>query len=171
VSLICPVCKTKNTKQDSEVCVQCGSDLHVHRLLYGVSEEIQVKDEKIDAEKIGRKKLCNFFTAFQMVPAFLLLIAVIFGICVGMRFLQFLERAELQRTSQANKWSETGYEQLQQMHSIINKELDVILDQRRENQALQVKIEELSAQIQTQAPIQKNKTENFLFPSLQEEPS
>jgi hypothetical protein len=146
--LICPVCKTNNTKtQDTEFCVQCGSDLKVHRLLYEVRSGIQMKDEITKPKQGLQKKTSGLFIIFQTVPSIILLVCAVFGIFVGMRFLTFLDRMESHHSSISSKWFEIGFEQLQQMNLTIKQELDLILDQRRENQALQAKIQELSAQI------------------------
>jgi hypothetical protein len=146
--LICPVCKTNNTKaQNTEFCVQCSSDLKVHRLLYGVREEMQMKNEITKLEQELPKKTSRLFIIFQTVPSIILLVCAVFGIFVGVRFLTFLDRVESHRSSISNKWSETGFEQLQQMNLTIKQELDLIMDQRRESQDLQAKIQELTNQI------------------------
>ena len=106
-----------------------------------------MKNEITKPEQELQKKTSRLFIIFQIVFSILLLVCAVFGIFVGMRFLTFLDRAESHRSSISNKWSETGFEQLQQMNSTIKQELDLILDQRRENQALQAKIEELIAKI------------------------
>jgi hypothetical protein len=146
--LICPVCKTNNTRvQNTEFCVQCGSDLKVHRLLYGVYEEMQMKNEITKQMQELPKKTSRLFIIFQTMPSIILLVCAVFGIFVGMRFLTFIDREESHRSSLSNKWSETGFEQLQQMNLTIKQELDLIMDQRRESQYLQGKIQELTNQI------------------------
>lgn len=82
---------------------------------------------------------------FQMIPSILLLMCTLFGIFIGMRFLTFLEQEETHRISISNKWTETGFEQLQQMNATIKQELDLITEQRHENQVLQYQIQELNA--------------------------
>jgi len=139
--------------QSIEFCVQCGSDLHIHRLLGGIREEILMKNELSKSEQTLPRQPSGLFIIFQIMPSILLLVCALLGIFVGMRFWTFLDHAESQRSSLSNKWSETGFEQLQQMNVTIKQELDLILDQRRENQALQAKVQELTAQIP------KNKTE------------
>ena len=83
-------------------------------------------------------------TFIQIMPPILLLICTLFGIYVGICFLQFLNHEQSNRSSITNKWSETGLEQLQQMNTIIKQELDLIIDQRQENKALQAKIDALT---------------------------
>ena len=144
--MICPVCKTNNTIQDTECCVQCGSDLKVHRLLGEVREGIHMKNEITKPEQGLQTKTSRLFIIFQTVPSIILLICAVFGIFVGMRFLTFLDRVESHHTI-SSKWSEVALEQLQQMNLVIKQELGLILDQRRENQVLQAKIQELVAQI------------------------
>ena len=146
--MICPVCSTNNTNnQSAESCVQCGSDFRIHQLLCKVREEIQVSNESTKVELLSEKKTSKFSVFFQTMPSILLLLCSVFIIFVGMRFLSFLEHTETQRSSIANKWSETGFEQLQQMNSVIKQELDLIIEQRRDNQVLQSKIQDLSGQV------------------------
>ena len=107
-----------------------------------------MKDEIKKVEKSCLKKTSILFIAFQVIPATLLLVCVVFGIFFGMRFLTFLDLAESRRVTVSNNWSEIGFEQLQQMNAIIKGELDLILDQRLENKALQEKIKELTTEQQ-----------------------
>ncbi len=142
--MICPACSTNNTKyQDAEFCIQCGSDLKVHRLLLEVSEEIQMKNEELRSEEVAPKKLSSIFIILQIIPSFFFLICMVFGIFVGMKFLTFLEHAGSRDNYRSAK-SEIGVAELQQMSSIIKQELDLIIEQRQENQALQAKIQELT---------------------------
>ena len=142
--MICPVCKTNNTKdQEDEGCVQCGSDLKVHRLLLAVREEIQMNNEEPSLEQAAPKKLSSILIIVQIIPSILFLICTVFGIFVGMQFLTFLKHAEFRDISRSAK-SEIGIEQLQQMSSIIKQELNLIIDQRQENQVLQAKVQELA---------------------------
>ena len=138
--MICPACKTNNINhQDTQNCVQCGSDLYVHRLLHKISEA-QVINE---IEKGSQKKSNWLFIVWQViVPIVFLMVFTTFSIFVGMRVLAFIESS---RIAVADKHSEIGVEQLQQMSITIKQELDLILDQRRENQALQTRIQELTA--------------------------
>jgi hypothetical protein len=119
----------------------------VHRLLYGVCEEMQMKNEITKQEQELPKKTSRLFIIFQAVPSIILLVCAVFGIFVGMRFLTFIDREESHRSSISNKWSEIGFEQLQQMNLTIKQELDLIMDQRRESQYLQGKIQELTNQV------------------------
>jgi hypothetical protein len=142
--VICPVCKTNHSKdQQAEFCVQCGTDIHVHRLLKKVGEEMQMNNTALSEKR--PTKMSIFSQCMQLIPPFLLVAGTGFGIFVGMRFLSFIEQAESQRTSLSTKWSETGFEQLQQMNATIKQALDLIIDQRKENVALQSKVNELSA--------------------------
>ena len=144
--MICPICKTNNTKnQDAEFCAQCGSDTYVHRLLQGVRAEMDINEEIKKVEQTV-KKTSNLFMVFQAIPSILIFVCMVFGIFIGIRFLTFLDRVESLHASMSTKWSETSFEQLQQMNIIIKQELDLILDQRRENQALQAKIQTLTTQ-------------------------
>ena len=136
--MICSVCKTNNTKhQEAEACVQCGSDLKVHRLLVAMREGIQMKNEELILEQETPKKLSSIFIIFQIIPSILFLICTVFGIFVGMQFLTSLERAEFRQISRSAKF-EMGFEQLQQMSSIIKQELNLIIEQRQENRKLPV---------------------------------
>ena len=142
--MICPVCKTNNTKdQEAEGRVQCGSDLKVHRLLLAVREEIQMNNEEPSLEQAAQKKLSSILIIVQIIPSILFLICTVFGIFVGMQFLIFLKHTEFRDISRSAK-SEMGIEQLQQMSSIIKQELNLIIDQRQENQVLQAKVQELA---------------------------
>lgn len=106
-------------------------------------------------------KASPVFVFSQLFPSLLLLIFTVFGLFVGLRFLSFIDKAESHRTTLSAQWSETGFEQLKQMNATIKLELDLILDQRRENSLLQAKIQEI-----TQAnTLVKNTNENTL-PSL-----
>lgn len=140
--MICPVCKTNNTKSDMQYCIQCGSDLYVHNLLNELGETIQMKNEIIET---ASKKLNWLLIIGQIGSIVFLLGCAVFGIFVGIRFLTFIEHEEAYRISQANKRAEINYEQLQQMSYTIKQEFDLILEQRRENQILQTKIQELTA--------------------------
>ena len=126
--------------------MQCGSDIQVHRLLQDVHEELEevkMKNEIAATEEKSVKTSSRPFMVFQIIPSILLLICTVFGIFIGIRFLLFLEHAESRRVSISDKWSETGFEQLQQMNATIKQELDLILDQRREIQTLRSQLEEV----------------------------
>jgi hypothetical protein len=90
------------------------------------------------------KKSSNLLILSQIMPSMLLLACALFGIFVGFRFLSFIDRSQSHHTSITSKWSEIGFEQLQQMNTTIKQELDLILDQRRENQELQAKVHDLT---------------------------
>ena len=78
--MICPVCKTNNTKdQEAEGRVQCGSDLKVHRLLLAVREEIQMNNEEPSLEQAAQKKLSSILIIVQIIPSILFLICTVFG--------------------------------------------------------------------------------------------
>lgn len=109
--------------------------MEVHRLLHQVQEGIPMKNETSKS---------TLLPIIQTAPSIILLICALFGIFVGMRFITFLDHTEIHRTSISDKWSETGFEQLEQMNATIKQELDLILDQRRENQVLQEKIRQLT---------------------------
>lgn len=144
--MICPACKTNNaSNQAAQYCIQCGSDLHVHRLLQGLREKIQMKSEITEPNKAITQSPKGFLWVWKTVPIILLLILTVWSIFVGMRLLAFLDHEDANRAAVYSKWTETGLEQLQQMSTIIHKELDLILDQRRENQALQEKFKKLIA--------------------------
>ena len=140
--MICPVCKKHNVP-DTDICAQCGSDIRVHQLLGIAREDLRMKEAK--SEYTAHKNLTKI--AFKIAPTIILLIGIFFIIFVGMRVLAFLDRLELQRSSVSSKWSETGFEQLQQMNSIIKQELDFIVDQRHENQELQAEVQKLNLRI------------------------
>ncbi|HBI21982.1 MAG TPA: hypothetical protein DDY37_05285 [Legionella sp.] len=143
--MICPACKTNNTNHHAECCVQCGADIQVHRLIQMVREEIHMKNDPVKPTQEAPKKASSLFIAAHIIPSVLLLVCAVFGIFVGMRFLAYIDRLDSHRVSISDKWSETGFEQLQQMNTTIKQALDLILDQRRENQVLQAKIEQLTA--------------------------
>lgn len=146
--MICPVCKTNNANfSDVQHCIQCGSDLYVHHLLHEVGEAIQMENEIVKTKQESPEKLAWLLIIGQIGPAILLVMCAVFGIFVGMRFLAFIDYEEYSRLSTAKKQSEVVFEQLQQMNATIKQEFDLILDQRRENQALQTKIQELTVTI------------------------
>ena len=103
-----------------------------------------MKDDVKAVEHVLPQKTSNLVIVSQITPPILLLLCALFGIFVGLRFLSFIDRTESHRTSISAKWSETGFEQLQQMNTTIKQELDLIIEQRRENLALQEKIQELT---------------------------
>ena len=96
--MICPACKTNNTNPlDAQYCIQCGSDLYVHRLLREISEAIQMKSEITKTEQESPKKLTWLFVVWQILPVILLMTCAMFGIFVGMRFLAFIDHEESYR--------------------------------------------------------------------------
>ena len=103
-----------------------------------------MKDNVTKLEHAIPQKTSNLFILSQIIPSMLLLVCALFGIFVGLRFLSFIDRAQSHHTSISSKWSEIGFEQLQQMNTTIKQELDLILDQRQENQALQAKVHDLT---------------------------
>jgi len=140
--LICPACHTKNTS--AEFCVQCGSDLEVHRLLCKVKEDSLMNKEVEQSPSPSPASPFDLSLFFQVIPSLVLLFCTVYGIFVGMRFLNFIDRTESQRVAFTSKFSETGLEQLKNMNNIMKQEFDLILDQRKENQILQAKIQELT---------------------------
>ena len=104
-----------------------------------------MKNDPVKPTQEAPKKASSLFIAAHIIPSVLLLVCAVFGIFVGMRFLAYIDRLDSHRVSISDKWSETGFEQLQQMNTTIKQALDLILDQRRENQVLQAKIEQLTA--------------------------
>ncbi len=144
--MICPACNTQNTHQGADRCVQCGSDLNVHRKLSELRTGMQMQNE--DLKEAKATKSFNILMIMQIILSSLFLVCTVFSMFVGMQFLAFLKRAELQNNFRSTHF-EIGYEQLQQMNSIIQKELDLIIDQRRENQALQAKVAELTKPTET----------------------
>lgn len=152
--MICPVCKTNNINHpDAQHCIQCGSDLHVHRLLHEIREEIQMKSEITKTEQELPIRLTWVFVVWQIAPAILLVVCAMFAIFVGMHFLSFIDREESYRIYVTEKRLEIGFDQLQQMSSTIKQELDLILDQRLENQGLQTRIQELTAALSKNAEV------------------
>ena len=63
-----------------------------------------------------------------------------------MRFLDFLDQAERHKVSTSDKWSETGFQQLQLMNTIIKQELDLIIKQNNDNHALRTQMDALILQ-------------------------
>jgi hypothetical protein len=149
--LICPACKTNNTKEGARSCVQCGSDLHVHRLLQRINKDIEMNDETINP--VPKEKTSTFSIVSKTAPSIILLLCAVFVIFVGMRFLTFLESETSRRVFVADKWSQAGFEQLQQMNLTVKQQLDLILEQHRENGVMQTKVLELTD------IVQKNKIE------------
>ena len=146
--MICPACHTNHAYEESTgSCVQCGSDLDVHKLLHAVVEEINMNKEVSTAERDRPSKTNNIAVISQFLPSTIMLLCALFAIYVGMQFLKIIDRVESHRTSLSAKWSETGFEQLQQMNATIKQELDLILDQRRENIALQAQVRILAAEL------------------------
>ena len=150
--MICPACQTSTLQnQNLEQCVQCGTDIHLHRLLYAVKEKINMKDEIIAQHQYAPQKISKLLLISQVMPSILLLICALFGIFIGFHFLSWLNQAESHKASVATQWSETGLEQLQQMTSTIKQELELIIDQRQENLALQKKLQILLQQATSHA--------------------
>lgn len=153
--MICPVCKTKHpTEPNTKVCVQCGSDLYVHSLLQELRQEMQMKNEnKIEntettntaaSDKAHPQKRSDYRIILHTIPSILLLICTLFGFFIGFRFLTFLDRLESHRNVVSEKWLETGLEQVKQLNTIVQQTLDLVLEQRKENQGLRTQIQELS---------------------------
>lgn len=102
------------------------------------------------------QKTAGVLAFFQIIPGITIFICAVFGIFVGLRFLTFIDHEESRRIASTEdsipgKWFLTGFEQLQQMNATIKEELDLILDQRRENQSLQEKVRHLTAEIAEKA--------------------
>jgi hypothetical protein len=136
--VICPVCKTNNKNQDLECCVQCGADLNVHRLLFSVTEGLHMQNEELQLYK-DAKKLSRVFIVLQIIRLIALVICTVFGIFFGMQFLTFLGRSP--DYTYVSESFDKKFEQLQQMNSIIKQQIELIIDQRHENQALQAKLQ------------------------------
>jgi len=169
--VICPACQTNNAHHpEATACTQCGSDLYVHHLLQKIREEVQMQanvtvsspntvsamhvaaapsavTEEVSSMKTttpSSSQTSRIDMIFQLLPTLFFLTCAVFGMFVGMRLLTFIEQETSQRTTLSNKWSEVGFEQLQQMNTTIKQELDLILDLRHENQMLIAKINELN---------------------------
>lgn len=93
------------------------------------------------------KKSTSFLSILKICSSIALLLFAILGMVAGMRFLMYLDRLETYHVSAANKWSDTGFQQLQQMNGMLEKELNLILEQRQENLGLQKQIQELKASL------------------------
>lgn len=149
----CPVCQTSDVgNQNVEFCVQCGADLDVHRLLQGVREKMQMNNEVHHSAQPLPKKIPSVWIYFQIIPGILLLICAVWGIFVGMRILTVIDRI----TSKPS-----DVQSLQRINPILEKELDLIVGQHRENQLLQEKLQKLTDQVallQSQTPA-ANKTQ------------
>lgn len=144
--MICPACKTNNINhQDTQNCSQCGSDLYVHRLLRKISEAAVINEIANSKQESPKKSNWLFIVWQVIIPTVFLVVFATFGIFVEMRILAFIDYREAHRIAAADKRSEITIEQLQQMSTTIKQELDLILDQRRENQTLQTRIQELTA--------------------------
>lgn len=136
--MICPVCKTNNKHQDLEFCVQCGSDLNIHRLLSSVTQGLDLQNEELKLAK-DTKKLSRVFIVLQIIRSIALLICMVFGVFFGIQFLTFLGHSS--DYVYVSDRFEKRFEQLQQMNSIIKQQIELIIDQRQENQALQAKLQ------------------------------
>jgi acetolactate synthase regulatory subunit len=126
--------------------VQCGADLDVHRLLQGVRKEMQMKNEVHHSAQSLPKKIPSVGIYFQIIPGILLLICAVWGIFVGLRILTVIDRI-------VSKPSDV--QSLSSINPILEKELDLIVDQHRENQLLQEKLQKLTDQmtlLQSQTP-------------------
>lgn len=95
----------------------------------------------------AEKKSSRFFMLLQIMTSTLLLICALFGIFVGVRLLNFIEHKAEQQLSISEKWSEVAFDQLLQMNTTVKQGLDLILEQRKENQALQAEIRQLTSQL------------------------
>lgn len=137
--MICPACKTNNAEnQQVEFCVQCGSDMQVHRLLQTVHKELEMQSS-------STTKASTLLAILHTTPAVMLIICATFGIFVGLQFLTFLERTESRYLVKTAKFPDRELAQLQQMNTIIKQELDLIMEQNKDNKMLQAKIAELTA--------------------------
>lgn len=151
--MICPVCKKHyNLEQRVQTCVQCGADLEVHHLLECVAQNIKHGERPMTENthavpKVKPSIYPRFLELFQIMPAILLLGCAAFGIYVGLRFLNIVERVELPHTKTTTQWSDAGFEQLRQMTATIKQELDLIMAQRDENLTLQNQVKQLSAHV------------------------
>ncbi len=137
----CPVCDTYNPDTEKEHCTQCHCDLQVHRLLQQLQEKL-ISPTPVAPPYIPQKT-SPWQPFFQTALSILLLVCALLGIFVGLRFLSTIDRLESQRTSLSNRWSDAGFEQLEKMNTIIQEELNLILEQRQENLKLQEKIQTL----------------------------
>ena len=138
--MICPVCKTNNAlnakNPNAEFCVQCGSDIHIHHLLRDAEQEIKMQEDraKQKQEMPGSKKM-DVFISLDSLSSLFLMIAIVFMLAAGLHFFSFLSNRESQHPRPAS-----GLAELQTMNSIIKEELDLIVAERAENQALRTKL-------------------------------
>lgn len=148
--MICPVCKTNNAlnakNTNTEFCVQCGADIYVHHLLREVQKDLKMKDEITKTEQqMPSKKTSGLFIALDSASSIVLIIVTVFALAAGFHFLTFLNHREYQRVSNSHQWSETGFEQLQEMNNTIKEELDLIMSEHKENQVLREKLAAINA--------------------------
>jgi hypothetical protein len=144
--VICPVCHTHNSASDPEACQQCGSDLWVHGRLQQLKKEMSMNTEPSSTIR------SNVSCGMQILPIFassLVLLGIGFGLFLGLRFLNLLDRVELTRTLLVDKWSETGLESWQQLQKLTQQAFEMVQEQNRENQALHVELRLLRQQLQT----------------------
>jgi cell shape-determining protein MreC len=146
----------------------------VHSLIEETRKEMLAKNEKTDfkikaaqQEQPEQKKSPRFFMLFQIMPSALLLVCTLFVIFVGMRLLTMLEQKTVQQTSLADKWSEVGFEHLLQMNKSVQQGIDLIQEQREENQALRDEIAELTTLLNkdqlTQHGVNRTKEKRNLY--------
>jgi hypothetical protein len=113
--------------------MQCGSDIQLHRLIHEMREPQQMNNEAMLLEQSKSKKTIGILMILKATSSSAILIFAIVGIFIGVRFLLYLNHLESYRVTTSTQWVEIGFEQLQRMNQMMEKELNLIIELREEN--------------------------------------
>ena len=134
----CPVCKIKNDLKE-EFCIQCKSNLVVHRLMLALKEGVLMTHEELSVMKKEPSKLIKIILILQSLTSILIIFFIVFNIVLEVKWLAFFKHQELHYLESSSK-SEVGSKQLQQMLDLIAQQLELVKAERIENQALKEKL-------------------------------
>ncbi len=134
----CPVCKIKNDLKE-EFCIQCKSNLVVHRLMESLKEGVMMTNEELSIMKQEPEKLIKIILIMQSLISILIMFFIVFNIVLEVKWSTFFKRQELHYLESSSK-SEFDSKQLQQMIGIINDQLELIKAARSENLSLKEKL-------------------------------
>jgi hypothetical protein len=118
----------------------------VHGRLQQLKKEMRMNTETSPTVR------SSFSCGVQILPILassFVLLGIGFGLFLGLRFLNLLDRVELTRTLLVDKWSETGLESWQQLQKLTQQAFEMVQEQNRENQALHAEVRLLRQQLQT----------------------
>jgi hypothetical protein len=133
----CPVCKIKNDLKE-EFCIQCKSNLVVHRLMLALKEGVLMTHEELSVMK-QPSKLIKIILILQSLTSILIMFFIVFSIVLEVKWLAFFKHQELHYLESSSK-SEIASKQLQQMFDLIAQQLELVKAERIENQALKEKL-------------------------------